>query len=169
MSCGRTPTRRQEHGKRRMSAASRHAGKIARHKVAPPVTGHKRIVITRHVPAPLPKPKQKVTPVPRKMAQPRMSPAELRALRAWERRHPFKDKRMTRAQFLAWERAHPLRHGGHSASQAKTHKVACHIKTRHAVSATRGRRGKRIVITRFPAGAAKARRPERAQKAVRAR
>lgn len=165
MSCGKTPTRRQEHGKRRVSVAKKHAGKIGNHRVTPPARGHKRIVIVRHVPPPLPRPKQKVTPSPRKMAHSKLSARERRALRAWERRHPF--KRMTRAQFRAWERAHPLKHGGHTPSQGKTHRVACHIKTRHAAA----RHHKRIVI-HIPPGARKsqkARRPVSAQKALRAR
>ena len=90
----------------------------------------------------------------------------------WVKAHPF-----NKASYQKWLKTHPFKSGGHTRKQALKHKVACHIKTRHAVSSTRNppkRRakpsGKRIVISRpLKNTAVKPRRAVKATRALKAR
>lgn len=190
MSCGKTPTRRQVHGKNRGSVAAKHAKKVASHGT-PPFTKGAHGGGSKG-PVKLPRPKQKVTRSPKKTAKklPPLSPAARRRLKAWQKAHPlknnfaawakahpFKNTPFTRAQFLKWQRAHPLKHGGHTRAVAIKHKVACQIKTRHAASATRHQRPKQkkratgptFSLHNKPAPAVRAPKTTRAAKAARAR
>lgn len=166
MSCGKTPTRRHVHR-------------------------GKRIVIVGHgwtggggsgpaVGKPARRPNRRAVPQKRRSSVPA-------GLLAWEKKHPFKNdwakwakshplKPFSRADWLAWEKKHPFKTNGHTVQQGRKHKVKCQVKTRHAVSATRGQRrkqhakptGKRLVIMRHTKGT-KARTAVKARTALKAR
>lgn len=129
MSCGKVPTRRQVHGKKATHVVKKHAKKIAVHTPVPVITAGRGM----HVPPRggyLPKPKQKVSRNPKKVAK-KYTAAQNRRYQAWIKAHPFKKE--SAAQYRAWIKAHPFKYGGHTRKTAVTHKVACHIKTRHGV------------------------------------
>jgi len=107
MSCGKTHTRRQAHNHRRQQVVKRHQ-----------VQKHKRIVIVQSINGP----KKRRTVVKKrvkKRVQARGFIFSMKALKAWERKHPFKNNtfcqmkfryaRWTKAQMAAWDKTHPFK------------------------------------------------------------
>jgi len=183
MSCGKAPTRRQVHGHKRIVIIQQRHGPPPKppRKVPNPHSGG-----GSGGPIPLPRPKQKV-PARKKSAKTSSGRrgGSSSSYAAWVKAHPFKNDYkawvkahpFNKASYQKWLKTHPFKSGGHTRKQALKHKVACHIKTRHAVSSTRNppkRRakpsGKRIVISRpLKNTAVKPRRAVKATRALKAR
>lgn len=102
MSCGKTHTRRQAHQHRRKAVVQR----------------HKRIVIVQSINGPK-KRRKAVKKKINKRVQARGFIFSMKALKAWERKHPFKNNNFcrvklryaawTKAQQAAWDKKHPFK------------------------------------------------------------